>query len=232
MSNGLVNPDDGKVLLCGRPLKDWKKKRGGVPGRVALLFQNPERQVFSDTVFDDIAFGPRNLGVSAEKIKDRVLKAAKWVGLPEEVMKRPVYTLSGGQMRRAAVAGVLAMEPEVLVLDEPTDGLDPRGAREFFASARQYCDETGTAIIMATHAVPEQIACIDHFGHLADGRIQSSGPPSGILTRPDRTLPRQFLPDHLILREELLGRGVTLPDAMLDTDVAKRCLLALARGSS
>ena len=227
MSNGLVTPDDGKVLLGGQKLKDWKKKRGGVPGRVALLFQNPERQVFSATVFDDIAFGPRNMGVSGGKIEDRVLKAARWVGLPDTVLSRPVYTLSGGQMRRAAVAGVLAMEPEVLVLDEPTDGLDPGSAREFFASARQYCDETGTAIVMATHAVPEQIACIDHFGHLAEGRMQSSGPPSGILTGPGRTLPGQFLPDHLILREELLEAGVALPDAVLDPAAAMRQILAL-----
>jgi energy-coupling factor transport system ATP-binding protein len=228
MSNGLVTPDDGRVLLAGQKLKAWKKQRGGIPGRVALLFQNPERQVFSATVFDDIAFGPRNMGVSAGKIEDRVLKAAMWVGLPDTVLSRPVYTLSGGQMRRAAVAGVLAMEPEVLVLDEPTDGLDPRSAREFFNSVRQYCDETGTAIVMATHAVPEQIACIDHFGHLADGTMQSSGPPSDILIGPGRTLPGQFLPDHLILWEELLEMGVALPGDMLDPAAAMRQILALA----
>ena len=232
MSNGLIKPDGGKVLLGGKQLKDWKKKRGGVPGQVALLFQNPERQVFSATVFDDIAFGPRNMGVRTDKIEDRVMKAARWVGLPSTVLNRPVYTLSGGQLRRAAVAGVLAMEPEVLVLDEPTDGLDPGGAREFFASARRYCDETGTTIVMATHAVPEQIACIDHFGHLEDGRMQSSGPPSGILTGPDRTLPGQFLPDHMILREELLEAGIALPAAMLDPASAKKQFLALARSLS
>ena len=135
-------------------------------------------------------------------------------------------------MRRAAVAGVLAMEPEVLVLDEPTDGLDPGGAREFLASTRQYCDETGTAVFMATHAVPEQIACIDHLGHLAEGRIQSSGPPSGILTGQERTLPGQFLPDHLILRDELLEMGVILPDTILDPAIAREMLLALSKGES
>ena len=232
MSNGLVTPDNGKVLLGGQQLKDWKKMPGGIPGRVALLFQNPERQVFSATVFDDIAFGPRNMGVRADKIEDRVRKAAKWVGLTDTVLSRPIHTLSGGQMRRAAVAGVLAMEPEVLVLDEPTDGLDPGGAREFFTSARQYCDETGTAIVMATHAVPEQIASIDHLGHLADGRMQSFGPPSGILTGPDRTLPPQFLPDHLILKEELVEMGVALPDDMLNPAIALKLLLALVEGAS
>jgi len=228
MSNGLVTPDDGKVFLGSKLLKEWKKKRGGVPGRVALLFQNPERQVFADTVFDDIAFGPRNMGVDNDTIEDRVVKAARWVGLPDTVLNRPVYTLSGGQMRRAAVAGVLAMEPEVLVLDEPTDGLDPGGVREFFIGARQYCDETGTAIIMASHAVPTEIACIDHFGHLENGTMQSSGSPADILTGPGRTLPKQFLPDHLILREELLEMGVTLPDVMLDPAIAQKMFLTLA----
>ncbi|MDF1524754.1 MAG: energy-coupling factor transporter ATPase [bacterium] len=230
MSNGLVTPDDGKIILGGRQLKNWGKKRGGVTARVGLLFQNPERQLFSATVADDIAFGPRNLGVSARQIEGRVLKAAKWVGLPETLLTRPVYTLSGGQMRRAAVAGVLAMEPEILVLDEPTDGLDPGGVREFIASTRRYCDETGTAVLIATHAVPEQIHCIDHFGHLAGGMIQSSGPPSGVLTGPERTLPTQFLPDHLVLREELLEMGVALPDTILDPVVARKKLLALAKG--
>ncbi len=230
MSNGLVVPDDGKVLLGDRQLKSWKKKRGGVTGRVGLLFQNPERQLFSASVADDIAFGPRNLGVSASKIEGRVLKAAKWVGLPETLLSRPVYTLSGGQMRRAAVAGVLAMEPEILVLDEPTDGLDPGGVTEFIASTRRYCDETGTAVLIATHAVPEQIVCFDHLGHLAGGMIQSSGPPSGVLTGPERTLPTQFLPDHLIMREEMLEMGVALPDTILDPVVAREKLLALAKG--
>jgi len=230
MSNGLVTPDDGKVLLGDRQLKNWGKKRGGVTARVGLLFQNPERQLFSATVADDIAFGPRNLGVSLSKIEGRVLKAAKWVGLPEKLLSRPVYTLSGGQMRRAAVAGVLAMEPEILVLDEPTDGLDPGGVREFIGSTRRYCDETGTAVFIATHAVPEQIVCFDHLGHLSGGMIQSSGPPSGILTGPERTLPTQFLPDHLILREELLEMGVALPDTILDPVVARKKFMALAKG--
>ena len=232
MSNGLVAPDSGKVYLDGQLLKDHKKIRGGVTGRVALLFQNPERQVFSNTVFDDIAFGPRNLGVKAAKIGDRVLKAARWAGLSEAVLDRPVYTLSGGQLRRAAVAGVLAMEPEVLVLDEPTDGLDPAGAREFFYRSRKFCDETGTAIVMATHAVPEQIDCIDHFGHLANGRIQSSGSPSSILTGTGRTLPRQFLPEHLVLREELLGMGVHLTGGILDPENIMKQILALVGASN
>jgi len=230
MSNGLVEPDSGQVLVDGQQLREWRKKPGGVPGRVALLFQNPGRQVFSATVYDDVAFGPRNLGVSPHNIERRVLKAVRWVGLPETVLGRPVHTLSGGQMRRVAVAGVLAMESRVLVLDEPTDGLDPGGTREFFTSARHYCDDTGTAIVMATHAVPEEIACIDHLGHLSHGKILSSGPPSHILAGPARTLPTTFLPDQLILREQLLDTGVTFPDGVLDPDGVMNQLLDIGRG--
>ena len=216
MSNGLVTPDSGEVILCGRPLDYWKKKRAGIPCRAAMMFQNPERQLFSNTVYDDIAFGPRNMGVSAGKIEERVLKAARWAGLPESILQRPVFTLSGGQMRRTAVAGILAMESEVLVLDEPTDGLDPGGTAEFYASARRYCDETGTTLLLAAHAVPEQITCLDHFGHLSDARMQSSGPPSRILTGSLRTLPKQFLPDHMAFREELLDSGCVVPEEVLD----------------
>lgn len=215
MSNGLIKPDEGKVLLKGKPLGEWRRTPGGVPAKVALLFQNPERQIFSASVYDDIAFGPRNLGLGDGKINERVLKAAGWAGLEESILERSVFALSGGQMRRVAVAGVLAMEAEVLVLDEPTDGLDPAGAKEFFSSARRYCDETGTSIFMATHAVPEQIGCVDHFGHLAEGLIQSAGPPSVVLAQPDRTLPDRFLPDHLMLSEELFRMGVRRRSEML-----------------
>jgi energy-coupling factor transport system ATP-binding protein len=232
LSNGLVNPDSGRVLLDGRQINQWKKKRYGISSRVALLFQNPERQLFSATVFDDIAFGPLNMAVPADRIKGRVLKAIKWVGLSEDVLERSVHSLSGGQMRRVAVAGVLAMEPELLVLDEPTDGLDPGGGREFFRSARRYCEETGTAIFMATHEIPEQVGCIDHVGYLVNGRVHSSGPPSEVLTLPARKLPKQFLPDHLVLREGLLKSGLAHTVPMLDADMALEQILDLARRKS
>jgi len=229
MSNGLVEPDRGLVLLEGLRIREWRKKPGGVPGRVALLFQNPEHQVFAATVYEDVAFGPRNMGVNARQINERVRKAIRWAGLPETVLERAVHTLSGGQMRRVAVAGVLAMEPRVLVLDEPTDGLDPGGAREFYAGARQYCDDTGTAIVMATHALPEEIDRVDHLGHLSGGRIRSSGPPFDVLTGPARTLPANFLPEHLLLRAQLLDAGSTLLEDVLDAESTLKRLLEHSR---
>jgi energy-coupling factor transport system ATP-binding protein len=210
MSNGLVQPDSGDVVLCGHRLEYWKKKPGGIPGRVGLVFQNPERQVFSATVYDDIAFGPRNMGLNAKQVEERVLRAADRVGLSRPLLERAVFALSGGQMRRAAIAGVLAMETKVLVLDEPTDGLDPGGAAEFFNNARKYCDETGTTVVIAAHAVPEQTGWIEHMGHLAGGTMRSSGPPSEVLTGPRRTLPKHYLPDHLILKIELAEAGLQI----------------------
>ena len=228
MSNGLVEPDRGQVLLGGRQLKQLRKKGDGIHAQVALLFQNPERQLFSATVFEDIAFGPRNLGLNAQKVKARVLKAAEWTGLPETVLKRHVATLSGGQMRRVAVAGSLAMEPDVLVLDEPVDGLDPGSAGEFYSRARRYCDETGTTIIVAAHAVPEEIAVFDHFGHLDDGVMKSAGPPADTLLGHQRTLPGQFLPDHLLMAGKLLGTGPYPARDLLEPAAVYRLLLELA----
>jgi energy-coupling factor transport system ATP-binding protein len=227
MANGLIEPDKGRVSFKGRPLAIHRKNRGSIHSKVALLFQNPERQLFSETVFDDIGFGPRNLGLRTEAVRRRVFEAAEWVGLKRETLDRPVHTLSGGQMRRAAIAGVLAMDPEVLVLDEPTDGLDPQGVMEFFKRAHEYCRNKGTTILMAAHKVPDQVWLIDHFGHLLDGRIRSSGPPGRVLARPERTIPAQYLPDHLLLQEELLSMGVHLDGMDLDPVRVEGRLLAL-----
>ncbi|MGD8353142.1 MAG: energy-coupling factor transporter ATPase [Pseudomonadota bacterium] len=225
MSNGLVKPDRGRVLLGGRGLECWKKEPGGLPARVGVVFQNPERQVFSETVYEDIAFGPRNMGLDGEKIDARVLRAADWVGLSRTILKRSVLTLSGGQMRRAAIAGILAMETRLLILDEPTDGLDPSTTREFYTNARQYCDETGTTMVVAAHAVPEHTGWIEYMGHLAGGKMQSAGTPSEILTGPGRTLPKHYLPDHLILEIELADAGLHTPGSMTGPQTVLKTLL-------
>ncbi len=230
MANGLLRPDRGEVLVNGIPLSDLAGRGRGIPSRVALLFQNPERQLFSETVYDDIAFGPRNLGLPDEEVRRRVLAASLWVGLPENVHQRPVYSLSGGQMRRAAVAGVLAMEPEVLVLDEPTDGLDPGGVREFFKRVHEYGLTTETTILMASHGVPEDVSGIRHFGHLQNGTVRSSGPPEATLTGPGRTVPPNFLPDHLLLAEELASLGFLLPENHLDPLRAENWILGILGG--
>ncbi len=227
LANGLISPDSGQVLFRGEELALLKRSDGGIPARVALLFQNPERQLFSDTVFDDVAFGPRNLGRDPAEVSRRVTRALEWVGLGDELLERSVHSLSGGQMRRVAIAGVLAMEADLLVLDEPTDGLDPTGVREFFAQARNYCKATGTAILMATHDVPEQADLVDHIVYIDSGRIMSTGSPLKVLTGSRKTVPPDFLPDHLAVREELAALGVSFDGSDLSPDKVLERIVAL-----
>ena len=227
MANGLITPDEGRVTFRGRSLADLRREEGSIFSRIALLFQNPEKQLFSETVFDDIAFGPRNLGLDSSEVRKRVREAARWTGLEDCILPRAVHTLSGGQMRRVAVAGVLAMEPAVLVLDEPTDNLDPGGVREFYRGVRRYCHEKGTTVIIAAHKVPEEVRVIDHFSHLEMGRIRSSGSPERILTGPGRTLPVRYLPDHLHIQEVLSDMGFALDKVALDPSEVEETVLAM-----
>ena len=147
--NGLLMPTDGRVLVDGLDLKDKATDRRAIRQRVGLVFQYPENQLFEETVEKDIAFGPKNLGLDAEEITRRVKDAMRRVALDyDEFRERSVFELSGGQMRRVAIAGVLAMEPQVLVLDEPCAGLDPRGREEILSLIRGLHREAGTTIVM------------------------------------------------------------------------------------
>jgi len=225
MSNGLLLPDSGEVLLNGMRLDALGKKPGGIPAHVAILFQNPERQIFSETVFDDVAFGPRNLGVDENRVKKSVQEAIQWVGLDADVLSRSPFKLSGGQMRRVAVAGVIAMNPKVLVLDEPTDGLDPYGADEFMSRAQQYIEETGATILMATHRVPDSITDQCRLAVLSSGSICANGEPLDVLLAPDEPLPMDFMPPHIWAQIKLLKEGLALQPVSLDPDRAVKSIV-------
>ena len=148
--NALIKPTSGRVLLNGRDINESKQSIREVRGRVGLVFQYPEYQLFEETVRKDIAFGPKNMKLPAEEIERRVLEAARFCGVEEELLERAPFDLSGGQKRRVAIAGVIAMMPEVLVLDEPMAGLDPRGREEIMENILSYHDETGAAIVIVT----------------------------------------------------------------------------------
>ncbi|TNF46906.1 ATP-binding cassette domain-containing protein [bacterium] len=220
MSNGLLSPDSGEVLLNGMRLNALDKQPGGIPAHVALLFQNPERQIFSETVFDDVAFGPRNLGVDEGRVSRSVLEAIQWVGLDTDVLSRSPFKLSGGQMRRVAVAGVIAMDPKVLILDEPTDGLDPYGADEFMSRAQQYIEKTGATILMATHRVPESITDRCRLAVLSSGSICANGEPLDVLLAPDQPLSMDFMPPHIWAQIRLMKDGLAHQPVSLDPDRA------------
>lgn len=153
--NGLLRPTSGRVLLDGKDIWEDKKNIREVRFRVGLVFQYPEYQLFEETVYKDIAFGPKNMGLSNEEIDRRVLSTALTVGLSAEQLDRSPFELSGGQRRRAAIAGVLAMEPRVLILDEPTAGLDPKGRDKILSQIKDYHRRTGCTILLVSHSMED-----------------------------------------------------------------------------
>ncbi|WP_295087193.1 energy-coupling factor transporter ATPase [Ruminococcus sp.] len=153
--NGLLRPTSGKVLLDGKDIWEDKDKIREVRFKVGLVFQYPEYQIFEETVFKDIAFGPKNMGLDEAEIKRRVLETAHDIGLSEELLERSPFELSGGQKRRVAIAGVMAMEPRVLILDEPTAGLDPAGRDKILKHIRRYHERTKNTILIVSHSMED-----------------------------------------------------------------------------
>lgn len=153
--NGILKPTSGQILIDGQDI--WEKGRDIRKFRfmVGLVFQYPEYQLFEETIYKDIAFGPKNMGLGEEEIDRRVRRAAAFTGLPEEYLQRSPFELSGGQKRRVAIAGVLAMEPRILVLDEPAAGLDPEGRDTILAQIKQYHKETGTTVLLVSHSMED-----------------------------------------------------------------------------
>ncbi len=169
--NGLLRPNEGRVLLDGRDIWEDPKKIRDVRFRVGMVFQYPEHQHFEDTIYKDIAFGPRNMGLDEEEIDRRVRQAAAYVGLDESLLDKSPFDLSGGEKRRAAIAGVMAMEPEVLILDEPTAGLDPKGREQVLAMIRDYRDSRGTTVLLVTHSMEDVARVADRILVMADGQV-------------------------------------------------------------
>ena len=230
MANGLLKPDSGSVLLEGNTLEETSRLPGGIPARAAILFQNPERQVFAETVFDDVAFGPRNLGAVEDEVRTRVVEAMEWTGLTPGILDRSPFSLSGGQLRRVAIAGILAMRPRLVVLDEPTDGLDPLGAAELISRAGEYVNETGTTVLMATHRVPETSIRGCDLSVLEGGVISASGAPEEILLGPRSTLSLEFMPPHIRVQHELIRSGINIVKPSLDAKGAVGALVGAGKG--
>ena len=153
--NGLLKPDSGRVLLDGEDINKDKRTLRAARFKVGLCFQYPEYQLFEETVYKDISFGPKNMGLDGDETDRRVRRAAEFVGLSEEHLKKSPFDLSGGEKRRAAIAGVMAMEPEVLILDEPAAGLDPKGRDKILAQIKKYHDEYGKTILLVSHSMED-----------------------------------------------------------------------------
>ena len=169
--NGLLRPNDGRILLEGKDIWAQPKKIRDVRFRVGMVFQYPEHQLFEDTIYKDIAFGPKNMGLSDQEIDTRVRQAAADVGLAEDLLDKSPFDLSGGEKRRAAIAGVMAMQPQILILDEPTAGLDPRGREQVLATIRAYQKAHGTTVLLVTHSMEDVARVADRVLVMDRGRV-------------------------------------------------------------
>lgn len=180
--NGLLKPTSGQVLLNGEDI--WRSKEATRQARfqVGLVFQYPEYQLFEETVYKDIAFGPQNMGLKDSALDHRVREAAAFVGIPDSMLEKSPFELSGGQKRRVAIAGVIAMEPSVLILDEPTAGLDPVGVEQILSNIQEYHRAKNATIIMVSHSMEEVARSVDRLVVVRDGQIPFHGTPREVFS--------------------------------------------------
>ena len=186
--NGLLKPTSGKVILDGKDIWSDKATTRQARFRVGLVFQYPEYQLFEETVYKDIAFGPKNMGLSAEEIDRRVREAAGFVGLTEELLNVSPFDLSGGQKRRVAIAGVIAMEPEVLILDEPTAGLDPVGREDILSNIQAYRKAKNATIMMVSHSMSDVARLTDRLLVMNGSKLAMDGTPEQVFAHAQELL--------------------------------------------
>ena len=237
--NALLKPLSGTVLLDGKNI--WETGVRMARFQVGLVFQYPEYQLFEETVFKDIAFGVKNSGLSAqEELEDRVYSAMDFVHLPRSIAQKSPFELSGGQKRRVAIAGVIAMMPRVLILDEPTAGLDPEGRREILGHIQAYRDAVGASVVIISHSMEEVARLADSITVLSEGRVAMNGTPREVFAREDelRKMRLAFPAVTQVLRRlRLMGVSVdeniyTMPEALSELDRVKKLRISAGAGDS
>ena len=217
--NGLLKPTSGSVLLNGEDIHSSKENLRESRFTVGLVFQYPEYQLFEETVFRDIAFGPKNMKLPDGEIEERVLEAASFVGVPEDIFERSPLELSGGQKRRVAIAGVIAMRPRVLVLDEPTAGLDPQGRESIFHHILKYRKATGCTVILVTHNMDDIARIADRLVVMNGAKIAMDGAPSEIFTHSQELMNMGLaVPEAAQLASRLRELGADLPDSIFTSE--------------
>ena len=222
--NGLLMPSSGKIMVDGLDLADKKTDRRAVRQKVGLVFQYPENQLFEETVEKDIAFGPKNLGLDEKEIDRRVRDAMRRVALDyDKLHERSVFELSGGQMRRVAIAGVLAMEPKVLVLDEPCAGLDPRGREEIMGLIRDLHREAGTTIVMVSHSMDDVASLAERVIVMNHGEVAMDGVPRDVFSRGEELRAIGLdVPQAVELAGKLREKGFDIPQGVYLIEEIKR----------
>ena len=229
--NGLLKPTSGQVLFQGTDIWSDPQTTRQTRFRVGLVFQYPEYQLFEETVYKDIAFGPKNMKLSESEIDERVREAAGFVGVGEELFERSPLELSGGQKRRVAIAGVMAMRPRVLILDEPMAGLDPAGCAGIMQNITDYRRETGSTVLLVTHDMDDAAKIADRLIVFHEGAVAMDGTPDEVFSR-QRELVEMGLdvPQSAAIADALRARGVALPASIYTLDQLRAALLALAKG--
>ncbi|MBO4211589.1 MAG: energy-coupling factor transporter ATPase [Oscillospiraceae bacterium] len=231
--NGLLKPTSGKILFQGEDIWKDKKFTQSVRGRVGLVFQYPEYQLFEETCWKDIAFGPKNQGISGDELDARVRRAAGFVGIDESLLEKSPFDLSGGQKRRVAIAGVIAMEPDVLILDEPTAGLDAAGRDSILENIRAYQQAQNAAVIMVSHSMEEVASLCTRLIVMNRGSVAMDGTPAEVFTRSVELAEMGLsVPQVTTVFRLLREQGMDLPADVYTVKYALRCLAAWKEGRS
>ncbi len=229
--NGLEKPNEGRILLDGKDIWENPKQMQAIRFRVGLVMQYPEYQLFEETVRADIAFGPKNMGLSDEEIGERVTQAAALVGLTEEQLNKSPFDLSGGQKRRAAIAGIMAMRPEVLVLDEPAAGLDPLGRDVILKAVCDYGHQTGATVIIVSHSMEDMAAYCDEIVVMAHAKVFLNGTRDEVFAHAAELRSVGLdVPQITHLALLLQERGMQLPKGIYTVDAALSALQSLFEG--
>ena len=225
--NGLLKPTSGRVLYEGQDIWESKERTRETRFHVGLVFQYPEYQLFEETIYKDIAFGPKKHGPGREGDRPPVREAAQFVGLREELLDKSPFELSGGQKRRVAIAGVIAMEPSVLILDEPTAGLDPVGVEEILGNIRDYHQAKNATIIIVSHSMEEMARTVDRIVVVNDGRIPFSGAPREVFAHGDELEAMGLgVPAMTRVFHRLRAMGVDIDASVYTTEQARDAILA------
>ncbi len=229
--NGLIKPTSGEITVNGISTVSKGNLLKELRCEVGLVFQYPEYQIFEETDFDDVAFGPKNLGLSEEEVRQRVFSAMKSVGLSPELMDKSPFNLSGGQKRRVAIAGVLAMQPKILILDEPAAGLDPAGRKEILSEIKKLYDEREMTIILVSHSMEDIASIAKRIIVMADGEVKMDGGLAEIFSHAELLKSMGLdVPQICSLMTELRNRGVKLSQNIYTVEDAKIELIKLLKG--
>ena len=224
--NGLLAPSSGKIYVDGKDINTDKYTRRDVKWQVGLVFQYPEYQLFEETVYKDIAFGPKNMKLSEAEVDERVREAAGFVGVDEELFEKSPLELSGGQKRRIAIAGVIAMRPGVLILDEPTAGLDPAGCRQILDNICADREKTGSTVIIVSHNMDDAARLADRIVVFDHGSIVMDGTPEQVFSKPEELSAIGLsIPHAAAIAVALRKRGVELEGSIYTHEQLKAAVI-------